>query len=106
MISRGKYNAWSHVEIAFFGQVALVATLIVWLLSLVPGLRMASDGTLSVAIVCAVWSTLWVYADRWRCIEAHSSQFCSGIANLSIFYVPIVALLYANYRAFTRMQGR
>jgi hypothetical protein len=104
-IERGKYDASAYVEFAFFGQVILVGILIARLLSLT-GLEAANDVVIIIAGIVAVSSTLWVYFDRWRCIEAHSSRFCSGIANFSMFYVPIVALIYANYRALARLQGR
>jgi hypothetical protein len=104
-IERGKYNASAYVEFAFFGQVVLVGILIACLLSSM-GLEATNDVVIIIAGIVAVSSTLWVYFDRWRCIEAHSSRFCSGIANFSMFYVPVVALVYANYRAIARLQGR
>lgn len=105
-IPRGKYDASAYVGIAFFGQVALVGTLVASMVSLVPRLEATSDGTLTVAVIAALSTTLWVYSDRWRCIEAYSSQFCSGIVNLSVLYVPTVAFIYANYRAMMRLKGR
>lgn len=104
-IERGKYSASAYVGFAFFGQVVLVGVLIASLLSST-GLAVTNDGVLIIAGIVAVSSTLWVYFDRWRCIEAHSSCWCSGIANFSMFYVPVVALVYANYRAIARLQGR
>jgi len=104
-IRRGKYNSWGYVELAFVGQVVLVGMLVA-LFFTVFGLRKTEDAVLILAGSIAVPSTLWVYFDRWRCVEAYSSRFCSGIANFSVFFVPAVALVYANYRAFTRLQGR
>lgn len=104
-IERGKYDASGYIEFAFFGQVVLVGILIARLLSSM-GLEATNDVVIIIAGIVAVSSTLWVYFDRWRCIEAHSSRFCSGIANFSLFYVPVVALVYANYRAIARLQGR
>jgi hypothetical protein len=104
-LSRGKYNAWFYVEIAFFGQVVLTGVVVASLLSAVPSLQPTSDVVLGVAAPFAVWLTLWVYSDRWHCIEAYSSQFCSGIANFSMFYVPVIALVYANSRAVMRLKG-
>jgi hypothetical protein len=61
---------------------------------------------LGVATFVAVATTLWVYADRWSCIEAFSSRSCSGVANLSFFYVPVIAFVYANYRGLKKLRGR
>lgn len=104
-IERGKYDASGYVEFAFFGQVVFVGILIARLLSSI-GLEATNDAVIIIASIVAVSSTLWVYFDRWRCIEAYSSRFCSGIANFSLFYVPVLALVYANYRAIARLQGR
>jgi hypothetical protein len=30
---------------------------------------------------------------------------CSGIVNISLLYVPVVAWLYANYRALRKLAG-
>jgi hypothetical protein len=103
-VKRGKYSAWAHVEFAFFGQIVLIGFLVARLLSVI-GVKETGDVVIIIAGILAVSSTMWVYYDRWRCIEAYSSRFCSGIANLSMFYVPLVALIYANYRALKRLQG-
>jgi hypothetical protein len=105
-IPRGKYGASIHVAIAFFGQVALTGSLITW--GLTSLLRTAGTGNaiLAFAIIAAVLSTLWVYSNRWLCIEAFSSAYCSGIVNLSLLYVPLIALGYANYHAFARLFRR
>jgi hypothetical protein len=49
------------------------------------------------------WGT---FRDRWRVNEAFASRFCSGLANLSMLYVPIVAWVYANIRAIKKLRGR
>ena len=41
-----------------------------------------------------------------RCTEAYASQYCSGVANLSLLYVPLVALVYANVRGVRKLSGR
>jgi hypothetical protein len=105
-MERGKYDAWVHIGVAFFGQLGVVGVSLALLLSLLPGASATSDVVLVIATLGAVASTLWVYSDRWLCIEAYSSKYCSGCANLSIAYVPLVALVYANYRAFRRLQGQ
>jgi hypothetical protein len=105
-MERGKYEARLHVGLAFLGQLGVVGVLLALLLSLLPGASATDDLVLGIAAVAAVGSTLWVYWDRWLCIEAPSSKYCSGCANLSIAYVPGVASVYANYRALRRLQGQ
>lgn len=105
-MKHGRYRAWLHVHFGFFVQMGLVGYLAAM------GLASHSHGDaisytiLGVASFVASVSTLWVYADRWRCIEAFSSRFCSGSANLSILYVPVVAIIYANYRGLKKLVGR
>jgi hypothetical protein len=48
----------------------------------------------------------FVFRDRWKCIEAFSSRFCSGLMNLSLLYVPWVALVYANVRGIQKLSGK
>jgi hypothetical protein len=105
-MERSPYDAWVHVGIAFFAEVAIVGVLLGLSLSRVPGLSATGDVVPGLAIVGAVGFTLWVYWDRWRCIEAYSSKYCSGCANVSYAYVPVLTFLYANYRAVRRLLGR
>jgi hypothetical protein len=105
-MARGKYHAWAYVHLAFFAQVALVAALAAWLLSLASGAGATGYAILGIATTVAVVAALWVYSDRWGCIEAFSSQACSGWVNFSVFYVPAIAFVYANYRGFRKLLGR
>jgi hypothetical protein len=47
-----------------------------------------------------------VFRNRWRCTEAFASRFCSGLANLSMMYVPMIALVYANARGLAKLRAR
>lgn len=49
---------------------------------------------------------LLVFWNRWKCIEAFSSQATCGITNISVLYVPIVALMYANWRGVKKVFDR
>jgi hypothetical protein len=105
-MKRGKYSAWVHVHIAFFLQMVWVALLAAWVLASVLRAEPTSYTVLGAAAFVAAAAALWVYADRWSCIEAFSSRFCSGLANLSILYVPVITLFYANYRGLKKLRGR
>lgn len=98
-IPRGKYNTSIYVAIAFFGQVALTVSLFQWGLSWLLGPAGTSNLGIIFATIAAVLSTLLVHSDRWLSIEAFSSSYCSGIANLSLFYVPLVALVTTSSAA-------
>ncbi len=104
-IKHGKYSAWAHVHIAFFAQIVALGALVAVLLSRAGG-GMPATRAYGIAVVVAILVTLWVYFDRWRCIEAVASKSCSGVANLSLFYVPIVAAVYANYRGLKKLMGK
>lgn len=105
-IKHGKYSAWVHVHIAFFAQIFLLGVLVAVLLSHLGATGMPAIRAYGIAVVAAILFTLWVYFDRWRCIEAVASKSCSGVANLSLFYVPIVAAVYANYRGLRKLTGK
>jgi len=57
------------------------------------------------AVVSAFIAGL-VFSDRWRCIEATSSRYCSGVMNASILYVPIIAAAYALLRGAQKLWRR
>ena len=101
MMIHGRYSAWMHVVLAFLLEAALLgAGPMLGLFYLVhePGIAVG---------YCLGAVLAWlVFRDRWRCIEAFSSRWCSGLANLSVFYVPAVALIYANVRGIQKWSGR
>jgi hypothetical protein len=101
-MERGSYHAWTHVWIAFALEIFLfdfVASK--GLHALFPNSDLTSFG-LAAGIAVAVL----VYWDRWRCVEAHTSQWCTGILRLSILVVPFVAFWYANYRGLRKLRRR
>ncbi len=105
-MKRGSYSAWMHVVFAFIGQAAILAAL---LLAAAARLAPSSLTTGVGLIVCwamALGASLWTFWDRWRVNEAFSSRFCSGLANLSLLYVPLMSWGYANYRAVQKLRGR
>ncbi len=105
-MKRGKYNAWVHVHIAFFVETVMTASLAAVVLAEIFHADATSYTILGVATFVAVAATLWIYVDRWSCIEAFSSRFCSGLANFSILYVPAIAFVYANIRGLNKLRGR
>lgn len=105
-MKHGKYSAWVHVHLAFFVQAGLTALVVALVAVAVSHADPTSYWILGVATLVSLAVTLWVYTDRWCCIEAFSSRFCSGVANLSLFYVPGFALVYANYRGLKKLMGR
>lgn len=94
-ISRSNYSAWVHVWISFVLECSIFAILFR------DGLRGSNGEMLAYPLAVAVG--LLIYWDRWRCIEAQSSQFCFGIFNISIIYVPLIAVAYANYRGIKKL---
>ena len=117
-IARGQYHAGLYVGIGFilvaavfwvplhYGTLALLEAKVPFLRAD----RYEYDQTVQALGTCAaVVSTLlagWVFWDRWRCIEATSSRYCSGVMNASICYVPIIAALYALVRGAEKLWGR
>ena len=103
---RGRYGAWAHVVIAYLLQSALLGAF------LADGLRYVfhstSDGDIPAGIGMITGAVLvwFVFRDRWRCIEAHASRYCSGLLNLSLLYVPLIALVYANVRGLAKARAR
>jgi hypothetical protein len=101
MIRRGKYAAWFHVGLAFLLEAAIFGGL-----EETVAVRLHWPNTDVGFIGSGVLGALLVFWNRWRCIEAFSSRYCSGAANFSLFYVPLVAFGYANYRGFMKLRGR
>lgn len=105
-MKRGKYSAWAHVYIAFILQLAAVGFALAFAVSLIARSPVTGTVALGVGFAVAAVTTLWVFSDRYRCIEAFASRSCSGLMNLSLLYVPFVALVYANIRGVRKFAGR
>jgi hypothetical protein len=103
---RGRYSAWIHVVLAYVLQSALLGAIVAG------GLRHAlrfdhdSDIPTGIGLFTGAVLTWFVFRNRWRCIEAHASRYCSGLLNLSAFYVPLIALVYANLRGLGKARAR
>jgi hypothetical protein len=116
-IERGQYDATLYVVLAFIIVVAaLWAPLCYGTLALLeletPFLLMnryewtqlveeVGTGAASVSLLIAAW----IFIDRWRCIEATASRYCSGVLNLSVVYVPFIAAAYALVRGARKPFG-
>jgi hypothetical protein len=101
MMIRGRYSAWTHVVFAFLLEAALLGALPAISLALV-----LHDAGLALGFAVGAFLAWRVFRDRWRCNEAFSSRWCSGLMNLSVLYVPLVALVYANVRGVQKWSGR
>ncbi len=107
---RGSYHAGLHVILAFLGQVVLIGGLLgvgaAEIASLLGGGPLSATVLLAVGLPTGGVGAWLTFRDRWRVIETFASRWCSGYMNLSILYVPAVALLYANVRAVQKLFGR
>lgn len=100
-IAHGNYSAWTHVVIAFVLEAIVLGGPPI---ALFAGVLKLGDAGYGIGIVIGAIGAIWVFANRWRCIEAFASKFCSGLMNLSILYVPFVAFVYANIRAIGKLR--
>jgi hypothetical protein len=108
-LERGLYDATPHVFLAFLLEGLLLTMLVLTplLRVLLPGVGLSMDGPLYALRYLGGCAMAWlIFRDHWKVTEATASRFASGVANLSIVYVPLVALGYANLRAVRRLFGR
>ena len=100
-MDRGRYSASFYVGIAFLFECFFLGAIpMVALHAAIPG-----SGAYIVGLALGAVAAYFVFRDRWRCIEAYSSRYCSGVMNLSLLYVPIVAFIYANVRGIGKLRG-
>jgi hypothetical protein len=99
-MTRGRYSAWTYVVIAFACECLLFGAIPMRVLQ--PVLH---EVGLLIGFLAGVVPAYFVFRDRFRCIEARASLFCSGLMNLSILYVPVVAFIYANVRGVAKLRG-
>jgi hypothetical protein len=112
-MERGRYDAWMYVVVAFLFQVGWIGGILGLVLN---AIFFSSSSTgrhgddigvcLGIGFLVGGVAAYFTFRDRWRCIEAFSSRWCSGVANLSLLYVPIVAFFYANARAVGKLKGK
>jgi uncharacterized membrane protein len=119
-MQRGKWDAKAHVFLGFLiivGFVGLVLLLTGALILEPPWTKSwLADRRWREALLLKVITpagfgvglvTAWLlFRDRWRCIERFASRYCSGLANLSMVYVPLIAAGYGVVRGFRKLRGR
>lgn len=110
-MKRGRFTAWPYVVIAFLMEAALVGCVTGLPVGLALGAITNDGGVASsagalVGLPAGITGAYFVFRDRWRVVEAFSSRFCVGIMNISLFFVPIVALVYANVRGIQKLSGK
>jgi hypothetical protein len=112
---RGHYAAWIHVGFGFFWTVLLIAgtagLAVAALAGFVTGAITSDHDAIQLAIVvvdgaASIALAYLIFRDRWRCIEAFSSRYCVGLLNLSIIYVPVIAMVYGLVRGAMKLRGR
>jgi hypothetical protein len=111
LIPRGPHRAWTYVVVAFVFEICFLSFEIYDLLKHTKAAH-NPDATVLVSAAAGILLSIWVYNDRWRCIEAFSSRFCFGSGYLSLLtthlcmiWVPTIAFLYANYRGLRKLLG-
>jgi hypothetical protein len=105
-MDRGRYSAWTHVVIAFALEALLLGVAPMLVIKGALGGAISTSTASGIGLVGGLFIAWLVFRDRWRCIEAFSSNFCSGVMNLSVLYVPVVALVYANVRGIGKLTRR
>jgi hypothetical protein len=110
-MKRGRFSAWIYVVLAFLIEAALVGGIPGVVIGLVLDAAGAMDEVSGAVIILAPFViglplAYLVFRDRWRCIEAFSSRFCVGVVNVSVLFVPAIALVYANVRGFQKLAGK
>jgi len=109
-LSRGKYDANAYVFFGAVYQAAIVAALVgVPLGMAIEALTAISEATTIgwvVGAVVGIPAAVFTYWGRWARVEAFASRFCSGVANLSMLYVPVIAFVQANVLLVQDLFGR
>lgn len=100
-LQRGQYDANGYVALGAALQTAMVGGLVGGFATAV-AYRLSEGGDVSRSIFFGVGlpvgfiAATITYRGRWRRIEIHASRYCSGIINLSMLYVPLIAFVHAN----------
>lgn len=110
-MKRGRYSAWVYVGFAFFFQMVILGGIpgtIVGALIDAAGIHGAVPGYVGLAlgVIIGGGGAYLTFRDRFRVNEAFSSRFCAGLMNLSLMYVPLIALVYANVRGIQKLFGK
>ncbi|APR77256.1 Hypothetical protein A7982_02603 [Minicystis rosea] len=106
-MKRGRFSAWPYVVLAFLAEIFLVglipSSILGVILDAAGAPREAAGFAVIAGMLVGIPVAYFVFRDRWRCIEAFSSRFCVGLMNISILFVPAIALVYANVRGFQKL---
>lgn len=102
----GSYSADIYVFIGFLGAAVMLSNALAGILEFMLGSITPTGVPIIAATAVCMPLLLAIYWDRWKCNSVYSSRFCSGCMNLSIFYVPIVSVVYAFHRGFLKFTGR
>lgn len=94
--ARQGYNAWLYVILAAYLAAIPPYLLLSWALPVLDGF---SGAVLSAAL------PYWLFRGNWAEVERACGPYCSGCVNISIAYVPLLALYFALELRFTRRQG-
>lgn len=114
-MKRSRFSARPYVVVAFVLQVVFSAVFFALTVDVIARkiahlrqytLDMLAVVALGTGVVGGGLLAYYIFRDRWKCIEAFSSRFCLGVVNLSMIYVPAVALVYANMRGIQKLWGR
>lgn len=110
-MKRGRYSAWVYVGFAFFFQMVILGGIpgaVVGALIDAAGIHGSAPGFVGLAlgVIIGGGGAYLTFRDRWRVNEAFSSRFCAGLMNLSLMYVPLIALVYANVRGIQKLFGK
>jgi hypothetical protein len=110
-IRRGRHRAWVYVVVAFTFEICFLSFDIHGLLRHTRAAH-NPDAAILVSAAAGILLSVWVFNDRWRCIEAFSSRFCFGsgyvtllTSHLCMIWVPSIAFVYANYRGLRKLLG-
>ncbi len=110
-IRRSRHRAWVYVVVSFVFEICALSGEIYELLKHTKAAHNL-DAAVLLSVAAGILLSVWVYHDRWRCIEAFSSRFCFGAgrvsfltAHLCMVYVPVIAFFYANYRGLRKLLG-
>jgi MFS-type transporter involved in bile tolerance (Atg22 family) len=115
---RGQYHAGPYVVVGFllvvaalwaplnYGAVAVVESKFPSLVADHFDRMQHLEEIATCAAVASFLLALLIFKDRWRCIEATASNYCSGVMNASILYVPIIVAGYALWRGGMKLARR
>jgi hypothetical protein len=111
MMGRGSHDASLYVAVAFVAEVLLLGCVPGYLFGALAHLAgMGGAGTMFVMVVFTLVGgsvPAWlIFRDRWCCIEAFASRYCVGMFRVSLMYVPLIALVYANVRGVKKLSGK